>query len=74
MHLVAVADHAHTLIGIDPRYPTVSDETRANLATARRELETEAPQGAAPDPYLAARDGRSGKKPKKGKKAKKAHV
>jgi hypothetical protein len=50
VHLVAVADHAHTLIGIDPRYPTVSDETRANLATARRELETEAPEGAAPDP------------------------
>jgi PPK2 family polyphosphate:nucleotide phosphotransferase len=70
--ICAAAVLAHTLIGIDPRYPTVSDETRANLATARRELETEAPEGAAPDPYLAARDGRSGKKPKKGKKAKKA--
>ncbi|MGZ4427358.1 MAG: polyphosphate kinase 2 family protein [Nocardioidaceae bacterium] len=33
---------AHTLIQIDPRYPTVSDDTRRDLLAARRELETEA--------------------------------
>jgi hypothetical protein len=45
---------AHTLIELDPRYPTVSPDTRGQLRTARRELEAEAPKGAAPDPYAAA--------------------
>ncbi|MET7457465.1 polyphosphate kinase 2 family protein [Streptomyces sp. NPDC005574] len=44
---------AHTLTGIDPQYPTVSDKARKDLLTARRELEAEAPKGAAADPYAA---------------------
>jgi len=47
---------AHTLIGIDPQYPEVSDETRRELRAARNELVAEAPPGAEPDPY-AARSG-----------------
>jgi PPK2 family polyphosphate:nucleotide phosphotransferase len=34
---------AHTLIGIDPRFPDVSDEDRARLQDARAELEAGAP-------------------------------
>ena len=45
---------AHTLIELDPKYPTVSPDTRGQLRTAKRELEAEAPKGAAPDPYAAA--------------------
>lgn len=48
---------AHTLIEIDPRFPTVSEKALRNLRAVRRELEAEAPEGAAPDPYLAAHDG-----------------
>ncbi|MFI1364483.1 polyphosphate kinase 2 family protein [Streptomyces griseochromogenes] len=44
---------AHTLMDIDPRYPVVSEEARQDLRTARRELEEEAPCGAAADPYEA---------------------
>jgi PPK2 family polyphosphate:nucleotide phosphotransferase len=49
---------AHTLIGIDPRYPTVDADTVRALQAARRDLEAEAPDGAAPDPFAAAHDGR----------------
>jgi PPK2 family polyphosphate:nucleotide phosphotransferase len=68
--ICAAAVLAHTLIGIDPQYPTVSDEVRQNLAEARKELEAQAPRGAAADPYLASRDGRTehGKKAAKAKK------
>ena len=45
---------AHTLIELDPKYPTVSPDTRGQLRTAKRELEAEAPKGAAADPYAAA--------------------
>jgi PPK2 family polyphosphate:nucleotide phosphotransferase len=48
---------AQCLIDIDPQYPTVSEETVRDLADARRELEAEAPEGAAPDPFAAAHDG-----------------
>jgi PPK2 family polyphosphate:nucleotide phosphotransferase len=48
---------AQTLIEIDPRYPTVDENTLRDLAMARRELEAEAPDGAAPDPFAAAHDG-----------------
>ncbi|MFD1534067.1 polyphosphate kinase 2 family protein [Pseudonocardia aurantiaca] len=63
---------AHTLIEIDPRYPTVSDEARHNLGVVKRELEAEAPEGAAPDPYIAGRNGHQRRG--SGKKAKKARV
>lgn len=60
---------AHTLIGIDPQYPHVSDETRRELAEVRRELERQAPEGAPPDPYEPSARG-SGKKHKAGNKRK----
>jgi len=44
----------HTLIELDPQYPTVSQDARDQLAAVRRELEAEAPKGAAPDPYEAS--------------------
>ena len=44
---------AHTLMGIDPRYPVVSAEERATLAAARDQLEREAPDGAEADPFAA---------------------
>ena len=40
----------HTLMDIDPRYPTVSREARLELETARAELESQAPVGAPKDP------------------------
>jgi PPK2 family polyphosphate:nucleotide phosphotransferase len=64
--ICAAAVLAHTLTEIDPQYPTVSDEVRTNLRVAREELEQEAPDGVAADPYLATRNGH---KAKKGKKA-----
>jgi hypothetical protein len=45
---------AHPLIEIDPQYPAVSADTRQELVTAKGELEAEAPDGAAADPYAAA--------------------
>ena len=55
--ICAAAVLAHTLIEIDPQYPTVGEDARRELAAARRELEAEAPEGAAPDPFAAAHDG-----------------
>jgi len=51
--ICASAVIADALFEIDPRYPTVGDDTRRDLAEARKELEAEAPKGAAPDPFLA---------------------
>ena len=42
---------AHTLIGIDPRYPKVDAAKRKDLAEVREMLEAEAPAGAAADPF-----------------------
>jgi len=36
---------AHTLIGLDPRYPVVGEEVHEQLRAARRELEAQAPTG-----------------------------
>jgi hypothetical protein len=64
---------AQALIDINPQYPTVSDDAVRALATAKQELEAEAPEGAAPDPFAAAHDGhrhkRSGGKGKGSKRA-----
>ncbi|WP_460065594.1 polyphosphate kinase 2 family protein [Streptomyces sp. YKOK-I1] len=49
---------AHTLIGIDPRYPEVDDETRRELAEVKRELERQAPEGEPADPYAAKGKGK----------------
>src|SRR5215203_924805 len=48
---------AQTLIDIDPRYPRVGEDAMRDLAVAKQELEAEAPEGAAPDPFAAAHDG-----------------
>ncbi|WP_340379264.1 polyphosphate kinase 2 family protein [Streptomyces sp. SS7] len=48
---------AHTLIGIDPRYPEVGGETRRELAEVKRELERQAPEGKPADPYAAQETG-----------------
>ena len=61
--ICAAAVIAHTLIQIDPRYPTVSEEVRRELEAARRHLEAAAPAGAPADPHAQGgrRDGgRSG--------------
>ncbi len=42
---------AHALMEIDPRFPAVSEEQRETLDDAKRTLEAEAPDGAAPDPF-----------------------
>ena len=42
----AAAILAHTLIEIDPQYPTVSEKARAELLVARDELLAQAPDGA----------------------------
>jgi PPK2 family polyphosphate:nucleotide phosphotransferase len=57
--ICAAAVLADTLIDIDPRYPVVTDKARLNLQFARRDLEAEAPDDAAPDPYAADHDGRA---------------
>jgi PPK2 family polyphosphate:nucleotide phosphotransferase len=47
---VVIAD---ALIDIDPRYPTVDDDARAELVRVKAELVAQAPQGAASDPFEA---------------------
>jgi len=49
--MCASAVIANALIEIDPRYPEVSEAARRELAEAKKELEEEAPKGAAPDPF-----------------------
>jgi len=51
--ICAAAVLAHTLIDIDPQYPTVSEERRQNLLGVKKELEDEAPENAERDPYAA---------------------
>jgi PPK2 family polyphosphate:nucleotide phosphotransferase len=53
---------AHTLIGIDPRYPEVDDATRQDLRTVKQKLEQEAPTGLPADPYAARHRPAAGKK------------
>lgn len=52
--ICAAAVIAHTLIGLDPKFPQVSDDERQELQTVKKELEAEAPKGAPADPYAAA--------------------
>jgi PPK2 family polyphosphate:nucleotide phosphotransferase len=44
---------AHTLIELDPHYPTTSPGRREELQDIKQGLEAEAPPGAAPDPFAA---------------------
>ena len=61
---------AHTLIQIDPDYPEVSAEERAELLSVKAELEAEAPRGARADPF-AAGEGADGKAGRAGRAKKK---
>ncbi len=49
--ICAAAVLAHTLIGIDPRYPEVTAERRRDLLVVKGELEAQAPKGAPADPF-----------------------
>jgi PPK2 family polyphosphate:nucleotide phosphotransferase len=42
---------AHALIDINPQYPTLGDDALRDLQAAKAQLESEAPEGAAPDPF-----------------------
>ena len=42
---------AQALIDIDPQYPTVDGDALRDLRAAKAQLEAEAPDGAAPDPF-----------------------
>jgi hypothetical protein len=44
---------AQALIDIDPQYPTLADDALRDLQAAKAQLESEAPEGAAPDPFEA---------------------
>jgi PPK2 family polyphosphate:nucleotide phosphotransferase len=50
----AAAVIANALIEIDPHYPRLGEGALRDLASAKRELEAEAPSGSAPDPFEAA--------------------
>jgi Polyphosphate kinase 2 (PPK2) len=47
----AAAVIAHALIDIDPQYPTLGDDALRDLQAAKAQLESEAPDDAAPDPF-----------------------
>jgi len=49
--IAAGAVIANTLIEIDPRYPKVGKKAREALQEIRRDLEAQAPEGAAADPF-----------------------
>ncbi|MFB7290192.1 polyphosphate kinase 2 family protein [Actinacidiphila glaucinigra] len=61
--ICAAAVLAHTLMEIDPQYPTLGDQARRDLLTARGELEAEAPDGAPADPYAARRRTKDARRP-----------
>ena len=52
---------------IDPKYPTLAPEALAALEDVKKELEAQAPEGAAPDPNEAEASGDDGAKDAKGK-------
>jgi PPK2 family polyphosphate:nucleotide phosphotransferase len=62
--IAAGAVLVHALMQLDPRFPTVSEEQREGLLEAKRNLEAQAPEGAAADPFeqalVTASDGRNG--------------
>jgi PPK2 family polyphosphate:nucleotide phosphotransferase len=64
--IAAGAVIAHTLIELDPSYPVVSDERRADLGKVKTALEEAAPEGAAADPF--AEEQRAERAKKHGKK------
>jgi PPK2 family polyphosphate:nucleotide phosphotransferase len=66
--ICAAAVLVHTLIGIDPQYPTVSEDQRQQLLAAKADLVAQAPKGADADPFQA--DGDRDRRRRSGKKAK----
>jgi PPK2 family polyphosphate:nucleotide phosphotransferase len=52
--VAAAAVIANALIELDPQYPKLASDRLRELQDAKRELEAEAPDGAAPDPFQAA--------------------
>jgi PPK2 family polyphosphate:nucleotide phosphotransferase len=56
--IAAAAVIANALIELNPQYPTLDDDALRDLQATKRELESEAPEGAAPDPFEAALAGR----------------
>jgi PPK2 family polyphosphate:nucleotide phosphotransferase len=68
--ICAAAVLAHTLIGIDPQYPTVDKAQRQQLLAAKADLEAQAPKGADADPFQA--DGHRDRRRRSVKKAAKA--
>jgi PPK2 family polyphosphate:nucleotide phosphotransferase len=67
--ICAAAVLAHTLIGIDPRYPEVTADRRADLLVVKGELEAQAPKGVPADPYAAKKAKEEAKKARKAEKA-----
>ena len=53
LRIAAAAVIANALIQIDPRYPTVSAAARRDLQKVKKQLEAQAPAGAARDPFAA---------------------
>jgi hypothetical protein len=49
--IAAGAVIVNALMEIDPRFPVVSDAARKDLLEVKKELEAEAPKGAAADPF-----------------------
>ena len=49
--IAAGAVIVNALMELDPQFPVVSDEARNDLQEVKKELEAEAPKGAAPDPF-----------------------
>jgi PPK2 family polyphosphate:nucleotide phosphotransferase len=47
---------AHTLVGLDPRYPKVSKQRHDALLEVKQALQAQAPKGAAADPFMAGQD------------------
>ena len=67
--ICAAAVLAHTLIGIDPQYPEVTADRRADLLVVKGELEAQAPKGVPADPYAAKKAKEEAKKARKAEKA-----
>jgi len=63
--ICAAAVLAHTLIGIDPRYPEVTADRRRDLLVVKGELEAQAPKGAPADPFAAKKAKAQAKEAKK---------
>jgi PPK2 family polyphosphate:nucleotide phosphotransferase len=57
MRIGAAAVIVHTLMVLDPRFPIVDKQQRKVLAEAKEKLIAQAPEGAAPDPFIADQNG-----------------